>query len=423
MNLRKTLVIAVTALATLGVSGGIAAASSVNPAASNQVGAGIYFPDTGDSGHGGIWADDSFSEAMVVTQTGNADPSHCGGNTPCYSFTATATDMGSFGTRNGAGTPNQVVPGLTIGGKVPGLMSGNLRWGTFYADTLPLASRVQSKVDNHGTHVDGQTGNMINQFFPHTVTGGVTSSPDVFGLSLDSYDFEYSAKCFPSQHWSDTSANGDGNLAGDGNITGGNHCTQIRTLTHAAVSRVVPNLKNVGGFTPSTAVTNVGTTGVSGGKGVWSNAKFTRTATISGGADVSVAFCGHAKDCYIYGLTITDKGSFKSVLNAFRPNQSTPGLKIKGIVKGTYKGTLYVEFYASGVPHEEIVPGGKSGSLDTPHWYRLFFGAGTRYGTAGLAPPKFTFTYSGCGQKWIDANTNSNGQIASAGNIKTGASC
>lgn len=412
---RFVLIVSAVVLTALGMN---AAGAATAPA---RVGAGVYFADSGDSGHGGIWADDTFSEAMVVTQLGNADPSNCGGNSPCWKFSVTATDNGSFGTRNGAGTPNQSNPGHLIAGHVPGTMTGKLDWGTFYADTLPLASRVVAQVNNHGLHVDGQTGAMPKQFFPHTVTNGVTDSPDVFGLSLDAYDFEYAARCFPAQHWSDTSANDDGNLPGDGNITGGRSCSQLRSFAHLLAK---PSLKNVGGFTPSTAVTNVSSTGVSGGNGVWSNAKFKRTATVTGGADVPVANCApQAVDCYIYQINITDKGTFKTVLHAFRPNQIVAGKRISGVVTGSVTSSYVVQFYSSGVPHEEIVPGGKSGNLDTAHWYKLFFGAGTRFGTAGLASPVFTSVYSGCGQKWTVTNTNHNGQIASAGNIKTGATC
>lgn len=384
----------------VGFAGGqVSAHAAVNP-----VSATTHVINDADSGGNGNWAIDDFRLQVNLNS-----PVSCGSS--CYNYTGSMSATGTSTTIVGAFRPNQgLSPGLKIlGGPFKVSMTGSADY-SFQSDHLADPSLAPATIDLHGSGGVG-TGSFYQKLFP-----AGTVFTDNGAAFNNSWSFIYrDVKC--SQIWTDAWNNSDGQSLRAGNITGGPACA----ATASVKPHVFPNLKNVGGFTPSIASTKVASTGVGGGKGVWANAKFTRTAMITGGADVSLPNCSpQAKDCYIYQIDIKDTGTFRSVRNAFRPNQTVAGKKINGVVNGNVTGTYEVEFYSSGVPHEEIVPGGKSGNLDTAHWYKMFFGAGTRFGTAGLASPKFSEVYSGCGQKWADSNTNSNGQLSSAGNIKGG---
>lgn len=177
----------------------------------------------------------------------------------------------------------------------------------------------------------------------------------------------------------------------------------IVTLSAGVASASTPQLKNVGGRTPFTTTTTIGPQAVAGGKGTWANTvTFTRKTRFTGGADVTDALCGpQADDCYIIQVKITDTGTVRTVKHAFQPNQLVAaGKRITGAAQsGTFKGTGTVIFYASGYPYASMVAPNVNGPIDTPDWYKQFFGAGTRFGVGD--PLVETVTYKVGAQSWV----------------------
>jgi len=409
MRLRKSSLVAGLATAAIALlSGGQAVANaSVLPLGTEST---TYVLNDPDSGGNGNWAIDNFKLQVFLRP-----PTSCGPS--CYHYTGKLSTQGTSTTIKNAFRPNQGNPqsGLhIIGAPFKVAMTGTADYD-FTANHLANASLAPAVLNLHGSGGVG-TPNFYQHLFPVGTT--FTDNGVAFG---NSWSFVYrDVNCH--QIWTDAWNTDDGQAYFAGNINGGPACLPVPATLAA---KVTPNLKNVGGFTPSTAVTNVTKFNVGGGNGVWASSGFKQTATITGGADVPVADCApQAVDCYIYQMDIKDTGTFKSILSAFRPNQFlAAGKRIAGVVAGKVTGVLTVQFYSSGVPHEEIVPGGKSGGFDAVTWYKSFFGAGTRFGTAGLKPATWTFSYAGCGQTWTNSTSNSKGQSATAGNIRSSKTC
>ncbi len=128
----------------------------------------------------------------------------------------------------------------------------------------------------------------------------------------------------------------------------------------------------------------------------WANDNFTRVVTVTRQHAAKSSDCGGTPTCWFYTESLSDNGSFMTVLGATAPNGSNP-VKINGIVSGTMVGGGSLEFYASsGSPSAARVPATATGSAKpstTTNWYQLFFPVGTTFGQAGTQNDPWT-TYS-----------------------------
>ena len=74
------------------------------PVVSTGASAVTRITDAGDSGTGGVWADDDLTRTVSVTLDGSASLADCGaGATSCYSYSGTITDKGDIHHRAGRG--------------------------------------------------------------------------------------------------------------------------------------------------------------------------------------------------------------------------------------------------------------------------------------------------------------------------------
>jgi len=168
--------------------------------------------NSGIPGNGGSWASDQVTRTAVLSGGFPAPPSRCGkASGPCYGFAATVTDQGTFRASAGALTPNQSVPGKHIAGLVTGTVNGTGFFGTFYATARPDAGLVPRWAVN-AFYVTSWPA----QFFP--------AGTIITGLQLTGWSERYGAwtGC-GAQQWTDSSANGYGDLPRDGNILGCPH--------------------------------------------------------------------------------------------------------------------------------------------------------------------------------------------------------
>jgi hypothetical protein len=160
-------------------------------------------------GNGGNWASDSFTRTATLTGGTQASPDLCGRSSgPCFRFTASVADQGTFRTLDGALTPNQSTPGKRIEGTASGTVTGRAEFGVFYATAQPQVSLVPTVASNVWAST---TWPLL--FFPKGTT--------VTGLDLGPWSLTYATltEC-GAQQWQDSSGNGYGDLPFDGNILG-----------------------------------------------------------------------------------------------------------------------------------------------------------------------------------------------------------
>jgi hypothetical protein len=216
---------------------GAASAGTTSPHQhSADVTATTHLVNRPDSGGNGNWANDNFTRDAAVTPDGSVAPVNCEPAPyagPCYAYTASLKDSGSFTTIKGAFTPNQggADAGQLITSKTTGQMSGYGDFTTFYATAKPDAHLVPR-------HVSGLADPSYlwpDLFFPSTAT--------VTGVNEATWGYNYTLKiktvttsCSVShghkhctthtstqtQKWADnyTVSNDDGQGATAGNITG-----------------------------------------------------------------------------------------------------------------------------------------------------------------------------------------------------------
>jgi hypothetical protein len=168
----------------------------------------------------------------------------------------------------------------------------------------------------------------------------------------------------------------------------------------------------------------------------WAKDAFTRVVTVTRQDAAPASDCGPtATSCWFYTETLADNGSFTTENGAASPNGSSTA-KISGDNQGTLAGNGKLEFYASsGSPNAALVPvtvNGSSKPATTSGWYKLFFPAGTLFGTApaqvaGYAPwvtYLWTYTLASTCEKWTDGiNPGDDGQGAGDGNITGVSAC
>ncbi len=218
MNLLKriTITAAGAALAT-GLWAGAASASTQGPFPVPNATATTFIFSNNVPGNGGVWASDAVWRTATVTFAGGfaVAPWNCGWNgwgspPPCFAFTATLRDQGTFRSYRGALTPNQSWPfrGRHIRGVVSGRVNGTAYFGTFYATTFPRASLVpRFAFDEFGS-----APTWPELFFPQHTTFGVNLGPWAVTFSA------WTACGF--QQWTTASFNHQGNVPFAGNITG-----------------------------------------------------------------------------------------------------------------------------------------------------------------------------------------------------------
>jgi hypothetical protein len=208
--LKRTMIVAagaamVTGL-TVGAAGAAMTARSIPIFPATAV---TQVTDFAVPGNGGIWAEDSVIRTVTVTFEGLVPKSNCFNHFPCFSYTASLTDGGSFVSYPNARTPNQHFFGDRIRGIVQGSVSGTGTFGTFYATSVPNSHLVPRQ--SHSGLIAAATWPKL--FFPHG-----TFFHDLF---INPWSIAYTGWTFcGSQTWTDSSSNGFGNLFGDGNING-----------------------------------------------------------------------------------------------------------------------------------------------------------------------------------------------------------
>lgn len=185
-------------------AGGAVLASGTAHAAPVTLTASTQVSNRPDGGHGGTWAYDDFTRTLTVTVA--ADQSSAPAGDTLYN--ATITDDGQFNAIVGALAPNQVVPGVKITASVHGHMHGTYSITVTAPTADTLTGTVPATEDDNFSAPLVTTTNWPVQAF---------ASPTGVSVAGGAYNWTYTRAC---EQWTDSSANGDGNLLGDGNITG-----------------------------------------------------------------------------------------------------------------------------------------------------------------------------------------------------------
>lgn len=183
------------------------------------------------------------------------------------------------------------------------------------------------------------------------------------------------------------------------------------TVTPAAHASVTPCAPSIGSVSATTHLTNRPD---SGGNGTWATDTLTRTFKLT--------LVSQSAGIYTYTGTVCDGGTFLTIPGAFTPNQGAPftGDTIADLVKGTVNGTAFFSFTADQPADISLVPPTGDPGAPTSTWYQQAFPAGTVFGGTGLEN-NWSWSYQVIQgffiQNWLDAASNSGGQVPSAGNI------
>lgn len=216
----KTITVAILAAgAAITATAGTASAAP-QPAPARTYTATTHLTNRPDGGAGGnTWALDNMTRTLTIKVTGT--PGH-------YTDTATVTDEGTFTVIPGVLTPNQA-PGRYAGDRIAArpavwlaLLTGTVHYA-FTSAALPSPAPnlgVPRNENDHGGNPAGNqtTGNWYKQAFSSTAgLGGA-------GM-LNNWGWDYTAFVVHGgglgvQEWTDSYANGGGNLPDDGNVTG-----------------------------------------------------------------------------------------------------------------------------------------------------------------------------------------------------------
>jgi hypothetical protein len=173
-----------------------------------------------------------------------------------------------------------------------------------------------------------------------------------------------------------------------------------------------------------TAVTRVTDRADSGNGGTWAYDDLTRTLNVV--RDPSLDAAAPAGDVG-YDATVTDKGTFTTVVGALSPNQAVAGVKVAHAVKGTVTGGISYTVYApvadvadGTVPATENDNFAATPLESTGNWPQQAFETAT--GVTVTEGSTWSWTYgTGC-ETWTDSAANGDGNQAADGNI-TGKAC
>lgn len=212
MKIRKIALAALAPLAAVGFAAGISTAASAAP----LVHATTHVANRADSGNGGTWATDNFTRSLTIVKSASQVNAPDGDTL----YTAFVVDNGGFTAHAGALAPNQAVPGVHVAHSV----NGSFKGGITYTIAAPNADALTGTVpafENDAVGTPVPTSTWPAQAFATSVGVQVTENAG--------WSWKYSTAC---ESWTDSSANGDGNLAGDGNITG-KICTVPKPYVYA----------------------------------------------------------------------------------------------------------------------------------------------------------------------------------------------
>jgi hypothetical protein len=211
---RTKRVIAALAATVATVFGSLLAVSVSASAAVTTVSATTQISNRPDNGHGtpAVWASDSMKRVLSVTTAPTNDctsiPAFNASTDNCYD--ATITDTGTFTTILAAGDPSG--SGGQISHALTGQLSGTYSLTAFAPSADALTGTVPATEDDHNATPSVSTTNWLTQAF---------ATPSSVVVSGGAYSWTYTSVC---EHWTDSSANGDGTDSSAGNITGTVYC-------------------------------------------------------------------------------------------------------------------------------------------------------------------------------------------------------
>jgi PASTA domain-containing protein len=200
-------------------AGLLAAGLGATANAATSVTAGTQIVNRPDSGAAGNWGLDGTTTAPMhrtLTITSGAD---CGASpgTGYMCYDATVTDSGGGITRANQLTPNQSGPYAGLTENSPGVdyqLLGHASYN-FWANGAPAASNVPAYENDHYADPTGEhtTPDWYELAFPAgTLFAGT-------GIE-NNWSWSYATCGGTGEHWTDSAANGAGDLPGDGNIQG-----------------------------------------------------------------------------------------------------------------------------------------------------------------------------------------------------------
>lgn len=164
-----------------------------------------------------------------------------------------------------------------------------------------------------------------------------------------------------------------------------------------------------------------------GNGGTWAYDDFGRTLTVS----VASSQAGVPAGDTAYTASVTDKGQFNAVTGSLSPNQVTAGVKVTHAVKGAMNGGATYTLLA---PSTDTLTGtvetvqddnflSPAGDKTTSDWPAQAFATPAdvtvAYTNSGNG---WSWSYNTACEKWTDAGTNGDGNLAGDGNI-TGKPC
>jgi hypothetical protein len=201
----------IVASVALGLSGaGIVMATVAS--ASTTVTATTTLADHPDSGNNGDWANDNFTRVASVTSLGEVTGSVCAPlASPCFSYSGSLSDSGSFTTISGADSPN-------VGTPISGVQTGSFEGGQptfdFYATSgVVSATAIPPSMDGPPTIGSSV---WLTEFFPGGTTFAVDGALSTTLLPTWSWGYNDFKNC---QAWTDAYT---GDTVGD--ITGVGNC-------------------------------------------------------------------------------------------------------------------------------------------------------------------------------------------------------
>jgi hypothetical protein len=218
--------LAVTALAGLGLTAGVTAASAAtHPAAAatttfTAVTKVSAHPDSGVQGDN--WANDNFTRTATIKRGAEVSVSNCpgSGTGKCYFYTGTLSDSGTFASVAGVASPrtatllDQSLTGTFAGGSTS--IEFWSSWKTPNVADVPKT--VSGPVSGRETSTD-----WVEQFFGAGAVFNSAANPG--GPDLGKWSWKYtlnfgSNKACPNDayQWVDSATNGGGSVPGDGNI-------------------------------------------------------------------------------------------------------------------------------------------------------------------------------------------------------------
>ena len=229
--------LAVTALAGLGLTGGVTAASAATHQAAAPAAAATTFtavtkvsahPDSGTLGDN--WANDNFTRTATITRGAAVPAASCpgSGTGKCYFYTGTLSDSGTFASVAGMKSPRAVtLLDQSLTGTFAGGSTSIEFWSSWKTPNVAdVPKTVTGTVSGRETSTDwveqffgagAVLNSNANQAGPDNVPAG---QPDLGKWSWK-YTLNFgSNKACPNDayQWIDSATNGGGSLPGDGNI-------------------------------------------------------------------------------------------------------------------------------------------------------------------------------------------------------------